>query len=61
MKIFNKSILIKKTSCNMMGIPGHPISPSVNLFVKVTKGCNSHCPFCSNAGCLNSTSAYSRL
>ena len=49
MKIFNKSILIKKTSCNMMGIPGHPISPSVNLFVKVTKGCNAHCPFCSNA------------
>lgn len=58
MKIFNKSILIKKTSCNMMGIPGHPISPSVNLFVKVTKGCNAHCPFCSNAGCLNSTSPF---
>lgn len=58
MKLFNKSILIKKTSCNMMGIPGHPISPSVNLFVRVTKGCNAHCPFCSNAGCQSPTSPF---
>lgn len=27
------------------------ITPFVNLFVKVTKGCNAHCLFCSNAGC----------
>lgn len=58
MKIFNRNILIKKTSCNTVGLPGHPIAPSVNLFVKVTKGCNAHCPFCSNAGCQSPTSPF---
>lgn len=29
--------------------PGQPIIPSVNLFVKVTNGCNARCMFCSNA------------
>ena len=58
MKIFNSDILIKKTSCNCADLPGHPIPPSVNLFVKVTKGCNAHCAFCSTAGCQSPTSLF---
>ncbi len=58
MKIFNSYILIKRKGCNVMGIEGHPIAPCVNLFVKVTKGCNAHCPFCSNAGCKSPASAF---
>lgn len=58
MKIFNSDILIKKTSCNCADLPGHQIPPSVNLFVKVTKGCNAHCAFCSNAGCQSPTSLF---
>ena len=26
------------------------MDPMVNIFVKVTNGCNAHCLFCSNAG-----------
>ena len=58
MKIFNSNILLKRTSCNLADSPGHPIVPSVNLFVKVTKGCNAHCPFCSNAGCKSVASPF---
>ena len=32
-----------------MDEPGRPVVPSVNLFVKVTNGCNARCKFCSNA------------
>ena len=31
-----------------MDEPGRPVVPSVNLFVKVTNGCNARCKFCSN-------------
>src|SRR5574344_1770329 len=58
MKIFNKNIQIKKVGCNVLNIPGRPIYPSVNLFVKVTKGCNAHCLFCSNAGAIPSSSDF---
>ena len=51
MEIFGKEIQIKKQGCNVMGETGKPVSPSVNLFVKVTKRCNARCLFCSNAGC----------
>lgn len=50
MQLFDKEIQIKKIGCNCVDEPGKPISPSVNLFVKVTNGCNAHCCFCSNAG-----------
>jgi pyruvate-formate lyase-activating enzyme len=49
MEAFGKEILIKRFGCNCLDEPGQPIEPSVNLFVKVTKGCNAHCVFCSNA------------
>lgn len=49
MEIFGKEIQIKTLGCNSIGVPGHPIPPSVNLFVKVTNGCNAKCSFCSNA------------
>ena len=52
MIIFNKTISIKKASCNVLSVPGIPIAPSVNLFVKVTNGCNAQCSFCSNASSL---------
>ena len=58
MRIFNSNILVRRTNCNMAGLSGRPIAPSVNLFVKVTKGCNAHCPFCSNFGCHTPTSPF---
>ncbi len=48
-EVFGKEIAIKTHGCNVMSEPGLPIIPSVNLFVKVTKGCNARCLFCSNA------------
>lgn len=49
MEIFGKEIQLRRTGCNLTDEPGKPISPFVNLFVKVTKGCNARCLFCSNA------------
>ena len=56
--IFGHTIWLKSIGCNVVGRAGQPISPSVNLFVKVTKGCNAHCPFCSNAGYQSPTSPF---
>lgn len=42
----------------MADLPGNQIAPSVNLFIKVTKGCNANCPFCSNAGCPTPNSSF---
>jgi molybdenum cofactor biosynthesis enzyme MoaA len=47
---FGDAIKIKHVGCNCLDESGHPVEPSVNLFVKVTKGCNAHCLFCSNTG-----------
>lgn len=47
---FRDAIKIKRVGCNCLDEPGQPVEPSVNLFVKVTQGCNAHCLFCSNAG-----------
>lgn len=58
MIIFEKEIAIKSHGCNVMDEPGQRIVPSVNLFVKVTKGCNAHCQFCSNANSTNASSAF---
>lgn len=52
MKIFNKDIALKEYGCRWANTPPRRILPSVNLFVKVTNGCNAHCAFCSNAGCV---------
>lgn len=41
-----------------MDEPGQRIVPSVNLFVKVTKGCNAHCKFCSNANSTDASSVF---
>ena len=49
MEAFGKEIQIKRFGCNCLDEPGQPVEPSVNLFVKVTKSCNAHCLFCSNA------------
>lgn len=48
--IFGKTIKLKSVDCNHGDTPGQPIPASVNLFVKITNGCNAHCLFCSNAG-----------
>ncbi|MBP8167642.1 MAG: radical SAM protein [Bacteroides sp.] len=58
MEIFGKEILLKSIGCNLVDEPGKPIPPNVNLFVKVTKGCNAHCLFCSNANCPHPSSAF---
>jgi molybdenum cofactor biosynthesis enzyme MoaA len=49
MNIFGKEIQIKENGCNNVDFVGSKIPPSVNIFVKVTNGCNCHCQFCSNA------------
>lgn len=48
-QIFGKHIALKALGCNHEDYNGLPIVPSVNLFVKVTNGCNASCLFCSNA------------
>lgn len=58
MEIFGKEIAIKSHGCNVMDEPGQRIIPSVNLFVKVTKGCNAHCRFCSNAISTDASNAF---
>lgn len=50
MEGFSNAIKIKRVGCNCLDEPGQPVEPSVNLFVKVTQGCNARCLFCSNAG-----------
>ncbi len=50
-RLFDNIISIKRRGCNYGSQPSTMIPPSVNLFVKVTNGCNAHCAFCSNAGC----------
>lgn len=49
-RLFDKIISIKNLGCRYGSQPASVIPPSVNLFVKVTNGCNAHCAFCSNAG-----------
>ncbi len=61
MQIFGKEIQIKRTGCNLIDEPGKCVAPSVNLFVKVTKGCNAHCLFCSNAGTIPPTTPFDIL
>lgn len=50
MMVFGREIQIKQNGCNNVDLVGSKIPPSVNVFVKVTNGCNCHCLFCSNAG-----------
>ena len=45
-----KYISVKEFDCKLGKLQEEPIAPFVNLFVKVTKGCNAKCLFCSNAG-----------
>ncbi len=48
--LFGHQIQLKQFDCAHEDIQGGPIRPSVNIFVKVTNGCNAHCAFCCNAG-----------
>lgn len=45
-----KKIDVKEYGCSMPGISRGRIPHSVNIFTKVTAGCQARCPFCSNAG-----------
>lgn len=49
-EINGKKIDVKEYGCRMGDIPPRKISPSVNIFTKVTGGCPARCRFCSNAG-----------
>lgn len=50
MKLFGKEIELQEYSCSgLLGI-ARKMRPFVNLYVKVTDGCNAHCRFCCNAG-----------
>ena len=50
-----KKIAVKEFDCRLGTLKPERVSPFVNLFVKVTNGCNAHCLFCSNAGVKPST------
>ena len=50
LQIGNGILRLKDLGCAQQDIPARHIPPSVNLFVKVTNGCNARCLFCSNAG-----------
>lgn len=54
-----KCISVKEFDCQLGNQPKARIAPFVNLFVKVTKGCNAKCLFCSNAGALEVQSPFS--
>lgn len=62
-RLFGNIISIKRRGCNYGSQPSTMIPPAVNLFVKVTNGCNAHCAFCSNAGCggINAEFDYDKL
>ncbi len=49
-QLFGHTIVLKAVGCSHDETPGTPVPPCVNIFVKVTNGCNAHCMFCSNAG-----------
>lgn len=62
-RLFDNRISIKSRGCNYGLQRPTWIPPAVNLFVKVTNGCNAHCAFCSNAGCggINAEFDYDKL
>lgn len=53
-----KKIAVKEFDCSLGTLKPERITPFVNLFVKVTNGCNAHCLFCSNAGATTSTKPF---
>lgn len=61
--LFEKNIYIKDVGCKYGSLSANHIPPSINLFVKVTNGCNARCAFCSNAGCsgINAEFDYDKL
>ena len=46
----DKFIAVKEWDCHLGNLPSQRLQPFVNIFVKVTNGCNAKCRFCSNAG-----------
>lgn len=55
MQLFGKDIVLADKLCmhphvatSMNGYPGLHNKPYVNLYVKITDGCNARCPFCCN-------------
>lgn len=48
--LFDKIIVIRKYGCFRGHSQAFPVPKYVNLFVKVTNGCNARCSFCSNGG-----------
>lgn len=53
MNLFGKSIEFQKHSCSGLIGATRKLPPFVNLYVKVTNGCNAYCRFCSNSGSCN--------
>lgn len=49
--LFGKEIELQQFGCSEFGSKPQAMRPYVNLYVKVTDGCNAHCRFCCNAGC----------
>ena len=46
-KLFEKDVLVKDTSCGMNGNPSHPYTDlRINLYTCLTHECNTNCKFC---------------
>lgn len=51
-------VAVKDYDCFLGNLKPQKVDPFVNLYVKITKGCNAHCLFCSNAGTIAPVTAF---
>jgi len=58
MRLFGKEIEVQRYGCSEFGSKPNPMRPFVNLYVKVTNGCNARCAFCCNGECQPSNGFY---
>lgn len=50
MKLFDKEIDLQQSGCSVPNHTPRVCQPYVNLYIKITNGCNAQCAFCCNAG-----------
>lgn len=50
MTLFGKQIEFWQTKCSAFGTAEEAPQPFVNLYARITNGCNARCRFCCNAG-----------
>lgn len=48
--LFGKPICLWRNFCSINGNPPGDVKPFVNLYIRITDGCNASCRFCCNGG-----------